>query len=41
MENGLVKQVDSYFGDVRDKDNHDRLTVDTNTGDLTGKHKKW
>ncbi len=44
MENGVVKQVDSYFGDVRDKDNHDRLTVDINTGDLTGhgyEHKKW
>lgn len=44
MENGIVKQVDSYFGDVRDEKNHDRLTTDLNTGNLSGHgydHKKW
>ena len=44
MENGVVRKVDSYFGDVRDKKNHDRFTTDLETGKISGHgydHKKW
>ena len=44
MENGVVCKVDSYFGDVKDRDNHDRLTADLNSGKISGHgfdHKKW
>ena len=44
MENGVVRQVDSYFGDVRDRVNHDRFTTDLDTGDISGhgnNHEKW
>lgn len=46
MEDGVVQQIDSYFGDVRDKDNHDRFTVRLNdgNGEPTGhgfNHKGW
>ena len=43
MEDGFVHQVDSYFGDVRDNVNHDRLTVNLKNGEMTGHgydHKK-
>lgn len=44
MEDGVVKQVDSYFGDVRDPDEHDRLSTDLGSGKMSGHgfgHKKW
>ena len=28
--------VDSYFGDVRDKDNHDRFPLNVTTGEVFG-----
>lgn len=43
MEGGVVQKVDSYFGDVRDSVNHDRLTVDLKSGEISGHgydHKK-
>lgn len=27
MENGVLHQIDSYFGDVTNRDEHDRFTV--------------
>lgn len=36
MEDGVVKQVDSYFGNVRDSVNHDRVTVKLDSGKITG-----
>mgnify|MGYP006993252005 CR=1 FL=1 len=44
MENGVVQQVDSYFGDVRNTEEHDRVSLDLNSGKMTGhgfNHKKW
>lgn len=44
MENGVVQQIDSFFGNVRDKDDHDRLTVDHQSGEISGhgfEHNKW
>lgn len=45
MENGEVKRLDSYFGDVRDRDNHDRVSQDLETGKLSGHgfnhEKRW
>ncbi len=44
IEGGVVRQVDSYFGDVRDPDEHDRLTTDLGSGKISGHgfgHKKW
>ena len=44
MENGVVRQVDSQFGDVRDSDNHDRFTTKLDTGEISGhgyNHEKW
>ena len=28
--------IDSYYGDVRDKDNHDRLSLNVTTGQVSG-----
>ncbi len=28
--------IDSYFGDVRDPKNHDRLTLNVTTGEISG-----
>jgi len=28
--------MDSYFGDVTDKDNHDRFTLNVTTGEISG-----
>ena len=44
MEDGVLHQIDSYFGDVRDTDNHDRFTTNVDTGEITGhgfNHEKW
>lgn len=44
MENGAVQQIDSYFGDVKDRDNHDRFTTKLDSGKISGhgfNHKKW
>jgi len=44
MENGVMCQVDSYFGDVRDPVNHDRFTSNLDKGTISGhgfNHKKW
>jgi len=44
MENGVVRQVDSYFGDVRDPDGHDRFTSNLDKEKISGHgfgHKKW
>ena len=45
MENGVLRQTDSYFGDVRNKVEHDRLTFKPNSDvPLSGHgfdHKGW
>ena len=44
LDNGVVQQIVSYFGNVRDKDDHDRLTVDHQSGEISGhgfEHNKW
>lgn len=44
MENGVVQQLDSYFGDVRNPKEHDRFTTDLNSGKISGHgydHEKW
>ncbi len=44
MENGVVHQVDSYFGDVRNPVEHDRVTTNLETGEISGhgfNHKDW
>ena len=44
MENGAVHQIDSYFGDVKDREEHDRFTTNLDSGKISGHgfgHKKW
>lgn len=44
MEDGVVHQVDSYFGDVRNSKEHDRVTVSLKSGEISGHgfgHEKW
>lgn len=43
MEDGKVYELDSYFGNVRDKDDHDRFSVNYNRNQVSGhgfNHKK-
>lgn len=44
MENGVVHSIDSYFGNVKDKVEHDRLTANLDSGKISGhgyNHEKW
>lgn len=45
MENGVLRQIDSYFGDARNEVEHDRLTFKPNSDvPLSGHgfdHKDW
>lgn len=44
MENGVVHQVDSYFGNVKNRDEHNRFTTNLDSGEISGHgfgHKKW
>lgn len=44
MENGVVHQVDSYFGDVKNEEEHDRVSANLESGKISGHgfdHEKW
>ena len=45
MENGVLRQIDSYFGDVRNSAEHDRFTIKLDSDESPSghgfNHKTW